>query len=345
MATLDYTKRLANLQSRKFDSLLNESLISKSFSAKDLPDNVKYMVESMRPIDQKYNSKTIEAADNVQTHLQKGFDLHFNRAYRKQGSVKTDTNIRVHSDIDLLTIIDKYFYPEISNGNNYTASDPHDDIKELRKQATKILKDVYHEVDDSHDKCISIFNKSLKRKVDIVFGFWYNTEEYEKSKGVNNNEYYRGIYLYKFPNGPRELDYPFAHLHQVNSKGDNTSDGSRRGIRLLKTLRADSDVEFKNLKSFQLTTIVHSIDSANLNYSPGNELNIAKVVSAEIGNILYNPNYRKTIKSPNGTEKPLAKDEIVPEIKLLKADLDTLIEDSSKEILNSQVIEKAILTY
>lgn len=345
MATLDYTKRLANLQNRKFDSLLNESLISKSFSARDLPDNVKYMVESMRPINQKYNSKTIEAADNVQTHLQNGFDLHFNRAYRKQGSVKTFTNIKVHSDIDLLTIIDKYFYPEISNGNNYTASDPHEDIKELRKQATKILKGVYQEVDDSHDKCISIFNKSLKRKVDIVFGFWYNTEKYEKSKGANNNEYYRGIYLYKFPNGPRELDYPFAHLHQVNSKGDNTSDGSRRGIRLLKNLRADSDVEFKLLKSFQLTTIVHSVDSINLNYSPGNELNIAKVVSAEIGNIIDDPNYRKTIKSPNGTEKPLVKDEIVPEIKLLKADLDTLIEDSSKEILNSQVIKKAIQTY
>ena len=31
MATLNYTKRLANLQNRKFDKELNESLISKSF--------------------------------------------------------------------------------------------------------------------------------------------------------------------------------------------------------------------------------------------------------------------------------------------------------------------------
>lgn len=345
MATLDYSKRLINLQNRKFDRELNESLISKSFSSKDLPDNIKYMVESMRPIEQKYNSKTILAAERVQKHLQDGFQLHFNRAFRTQGSVKTSTNIKVHSDIDLLTIIDKYFYPEVSNGNNYTDSNPDDDIKELRRQATKILKDTYGEVDDTHEKCVSIFNKSLNRKVDIVFGFWYNTQDYERTKGDINNEYYRGIYLYKFPNGPKELDYPFAHLHQVNSKGNNTSDGSRRAIRLLKTLRADSDSELKNLKSFQLTTVIHSIENNILSYSPGAEISIVKAISDEMNKLIQDPIYRKSIKSPNGTEKPLAKDEIVPEIKKIKEDLDILIEDSAKEILNSQVIRKAILTY
>ncbi|MCL6258045.1 hypothetical protein M3O96_03035 [Aquiflexum sp. TKW24L] len=345
MATLNYIKRLANLQNRRFDKELNESLISKSFSAPDIPDNVKYMVESMLPINQKYNSRTIDAAIRVQKHLQDGFNLHFNRAYRTQGSVRTGTNIKVHSDFDLLTIIDKYFYPEVSNGNTYTDSDPKDDIKELRRQATKILKGIYDDVDDTHDKCVSIFNKSLNRKVDVVFGFWYNSQKYEQTKVERNDEYYRGIYLYKFPNGPRELDYPFAHIHQVNSKGDTTTDGSRRGIRLLKTLRADSDTELKSLKSFHLTTIVHAIENNNLAYSRGNELSIAKAISEELNKLIQDPTYRKGIKSPNGTETPLEKDEIVPEIKSLKADLDTLIEDSAREILNSQVIKKAILTY
>lgn len=345
MATLNYTKRLSNLQDRKFDRELNESLISKTFSASQLPDNVKYLIESMRPIDQKYNNKTIDAANRVQKHLQDGFNLHFNRTYRTQGSVRTGTNIKVHSDFDLLTIIDKYFYPEVSNGNTYTDSDPNDDIKELRKQATKILKGIYDEVDDTHDKCVSIFNKSLDRKVDVVFGFWYNSQKYEQTKGERNDEYFRGIYLYKFPNGPRKLDYPFAHIHQVNSKGDTTTDGSRRGIRLLKTLRADSDTELNSLKSFQITSIVHSIANLNLQYSPGNEITIAKAISDEMKKLIDEPTYRKEVKSPNGMETPLAKDETVPEIKRLKEDLDILIEDSAKEILNSQVIKKAILTY
>lgn len=345
MATLDYAKRIASLQNRKFDRDLNESLISKSFDFSRLPDNIRYLVESMHPIDQKYNEKTFDAAGRVQKHLEDNFKLHFNRAYRTQGSVKTATNIKVYSDFDLLTIIDRYFYPEKSNGNVYKDSDPDEDIKELRKQATKIMKEIYDEVDDTSQKCISIFNKSLNRKVDIVFGFWYNSIKYEESKNERSDEYYRGIYLYNFPNGPRERDYPFAHIFQVNSKGDLTKDGSRRGIRLLKNLRADSDMELKVLKSFQITTIVHSIEDADLFYLPGNELKIAKSISAKINFLLQNPSHRRELKSPNGTETPLTKDEIIPEMKKLKEDLDILIEDTSKEVLSTEVLRKAILTY
>lgn len=346
MAKLNYTNRLTNLQNRRFDKELNESLISKSFSSRELPDNIKYMLESMKAIDKKYNDRTIEAAKRVQNHLEGGYNLHFGLAYRTQGSVTTGTNIKVHSDFDLLNIINRYFYPEKSNGNDYTASDPDEDIKDMRKQAIKILKGVYDEVDDSGEKSISIYNKSLNRKVDVVFGFWYNTEKYEETKATDG-EYYRGIYLYKFPNGPRNsrADYPFAHIHQVNYKGDTTSDGSRKGIRLLKTLRADCDQELKNLKSFQITSLVNNIESQNIHYKIGNELSIAQAISQEMENIISKPEYRKNIKSPNGTEYPFSNDEIIPDVKRLKEDLDELIEDSAKEILNSQVIKKAILTY
>lgn len=346
MAKLNYTNRLTNLQSRRFDKELNESLISKSFSSRDLPDNIKYMIESMRSIDKKYNDRTIEAANRVQKHLEGGYDLHFGLAYRTQGSVTTGTNIKVHSDFDLLNIINRYFYPEKSNGTDYTASDPDNDIKELRKQAIKILKGIYDEVDDSGEKSISIYNKSLSRKVDVVFGFWYNSIKYEENKSTDG-EYYRGIYLYKFPNGPRNSspDYPFAHIHQVNYKGDTTSDGSRKGIRLLKTLRADCENELNKLKSFQITSLVHNIENQKLQYTTGNELAIAQSISQEMSEIISKPEYRKTIKSPNGTEYPFSNDEIIPDVKRLKEDLDALIEDSAKEILNSQVIKKAILNY
>jgi len=112
MAVLDYNKRLANLQSRKYDPGLREYAVTNKFSASDVPADVKYLFESMRPIDQKYNAKTIQAAENVRTHLERDFNLHFQRDYRTQGSVKTNTNIRVHSDFDLLTLVNKYFYEE-----------------------------------------------------------------------------------------------------------------------------------------------------------------------------------------------------------------------------------------
>ena len=112
MATLDYNTRLANLQSRKYDPGLREYAVTNKFSASDIPADIKYLFESMKPIGEKYNSKTIQAAQNVQNHLERDFSLHFQRDYRTQGSVKTNTNIRVHSDFDLLTIVKKYFYEE-----------------------------------------------------------------------------------------------------------------------------------------------------------------------------------------------------------------------------------------
>lgn len=341
MAIKNYSQRLLNLQNRKFDAELNESLLSRSFSSRDIPENVKYLIESMRPIDKKYNEKTLEAALRVQKHLESGFNLHFNRAYKTQGSVRTGTNIKVHSDFDLLVIVDRYHYPQKSDPNNvYTYSDPNEDIIELRKQSVKILKGIYDEVDDSGEKSISIFNKSLNRKVDIVFCFWYHSEKFEATK----DEHYKGIYLFKFPTRTRILDYPFATISNVNYKGDATINGSRRGIRLLKTLKADSDVKIC-LSSFQLTTIVHSIENELVKYTAGQELKIAQAMSKEIQNLITDSIYRKSVKSPNGIENPMEKDETVAELRKLKSDLDSLIEDSAKEILSSEVIKRAILTY
>ena len=52
---LDYDKRLQNLSTRRFDNELNESVLSKSFSNYNIPKNIKYLMESMSKIDNKYN--------------------------------------------------------------------------------------------------------------------------------------------------------------------------------------------------------------------------------------------------------------------------------------------------
>src|SRR5258706_11339680 len=111
----------------------------------------------MKPITQKSTDKTIEAARRVQMHLEASFKLPFGRAYKMQGSVMCHTHIKA-SDFDFLTIIDQYYYiePGIPNPNPYTGI-PSSDIAMLRKQAVEILKDIYDEVDNSHDKCISIY--------------------------------------------------------------------------------------------------------------------------------------------------------------------------------------------
>jgi hypothetical protein len=338
MATLNYTRRLAELQNRKFDRELQESIVSKSFGDTGIPENVRYLLESMRAIDPKYNERTKEAARRVKGHLEEKLDLHFGRDYRTQGSVMTGTNIRVHSDFDLLSIINRYMYAEVVR-NPYTATNPVLDIEELRSQSTKILKGIYDEVDDTGDKCITILNKSLKRKIDVVFAYWYDSEKYVDT----NDEYYRGVHLFDFPRRQREpVDYPFATIHNVKVKGETTRDGSRMGIRLLKNLKIDGEV---NLNSFVLTSISHSIDNNELMYITGNELQIAQALAGQFTKIVNDPIFRKSVKSPNAMETTIADDTLLPQLRKMKEELDTLIEDASKEILNSPVIKKAMLTY
>jgi hypothetical protein len=338
MAILNYQQRLTNLTQRRFDRELNESFLSKTFNRTDIPDNLKYLAESMRTISKRSTDKTIEAALRVQKHLEGKYQLNFTNAYRTQGSIMTNSQIKV-SDFDLLVIIDRYHYvaPGIPVANPYKG-EPEDDISELRQQTFKILKDIYDEIDNTNEKSITIFNKALQRKVDVVFGFWYNTPEYNGS----SDEYYRGI---KFKPIQPQADFPFAHIRHVNAKGDFTVDGSRMGIRLLKTLKEDCEENLNEISSFQLTSIVHSIDDSKISYESGAEIKIAQSISNQFSMIINNDDYRKTIVSPNGIENEVIPSSLIKKLQRLKLDLDTLIEDASKDLRNSNILQQIILTY
>jgi hypothetical protein len=341
MTNLNYERRLANLRGRRFDEILSKADVSESFGSALVSSSLEYLIESMRPISQKYNEITLTAAGNVQSHLEKDLSLSFLRAYRKQGSVMTNTNIKLHSDIDLLTIVNGYVFlaPSLLPAKSPYLGNTDNDIIELRKQATAIMRLKYDEVDISGKKSISIFNKNLRREVDIVFSYWYDTPGYLQ----NNEEYYRGIQLFDFGKRQRQLDYPFAHINNVNQKSTSTNDGSCKGIRLIKTLKADSEKDIE-LSSFELTTLVYEMENSDLYYSKGNELKIAVNISHQMDKMITDATYRKTIKSPNGTENPFINDKCVGQLGLLKKDLDNLIQDCGGE-LGNYLTKNALLNY
>jgi hypothetical protein len=342
MANLNYERRLMNLNARRFDEQVGKADLSESYGKFILPKNLEYLIESMRPIEKKYNDVTLVAAENVKKHLERDLSLHFNRAYRTQGSVKTSTNIKLHSDIDLLVLVDRYQFLEPAlcpPQYPYTDSIPDDDIWSLRRQSTTIMQNQYDDVDTTGKKSISITNKNLRRKVDLVFSFWYDTQRYSEA----NDEFYRGICLYDFPAKKRLPDFPFAHISNVNWKGENTLDGSRKGIRLVKTLKADSEDRIK-LSSFELTCLVHAIENSDLFYRNREELKIAISISSQIGKMLSDSVYRKSIKSPNATEKPFDNDDCLSGLRNLKEDLDQLIKDCAGE-LNNFLTKRSLSIY
>ncbi|RYY91037.1 MAG: hypothetical protein EOO15_00415 [Chitinophagaceae bacterium] len=340
MPPLNYTRRLENLRDRRFDKELNESLLTKTFSAGTLPEDLRYLAESMQPIDQKYNQKTLTAAENVMNHLKKGLDLPFGLAYKYQGSVMTSTNIKTHSDIDLLTVINNYSYIQKTPVPNPYEGDPNSDIINLRTKALNLLKGIYVDVDDKGAKSITIVNKSLKRTVDIVPSFWYNSDKYYET----NDEFYRGVHLFDFVKKHKlKADYPFAHIKNVQNRGNLTNDGFRKAVRLLKTLKADADSEV-NISSFQITSLVYSMPAADVSYTPGAELTIAENVSKFITKMLDDQAFRNSIQNPNKTEYPFENSDTVPHLRSLREDLDQLIADCKSELKNAN-FDRAFKNY
>jgi len=204
------------------------------------------------------------------------------------------------------------------------------------------MRDTYDEVNDEGEKGIYIYNKNLGRKVDIVFCFWYYSIKYQET----NNEYYKGIHLYDFHKNKRlNKDFPFAMIDNVNHKGDATIDGSRRGIRLLKTLRADAKENLPTLKSFQLTSIVHGIPNDKIVYQPGAEVRLAESISVELDKLIDDPIYRKSRLCPKGIEYPLSIDKVVPDLLIIKEDLDILIGDTKGELMKSAFLTEAVKRY
>lgn len=72
-------------------------------------DHTRYILGAMRPVDAKYTKRLAEQGDRVENQLGKRLEAEYpTLEFRKQGSVSNDTHIRYFSDIDVLTIIDKF---------------------------------------------------------------------------------------------------------------------------------------------------------------------------------------------------------------------------------------------
>ena len=70
---------------------------------------------------------------------------------------------------------------------------------------------------------------------------------------------------------------------------------------------------------------------------------MASNISQQLSKLINDSFYRKSIKSPNGTEKPLT-DDCVKEMEKLKDELDSLIRDSHMEMRNS-TLQRTINIY
>lgn len=109
---MDYSSRIRQINSR-YNPDNNLLVEQRSFSTLDGIDGDlrKYIKLAMNEVDEEYTAKTIEAGNRAKAHLQAE---QFGIDYRFQGSVMTQTHIKGASDIDLLTLTNKFVSTDIS---------------------------------------------------------------------------------------------------------------------------------------------------------------------------------------------------------------------------------------
>lgn len=301
-------------------------------------DIAKYVKMSMSAVDDHYTAITKEAGNAVKSHLQ-AEQQSLGVSYRYQGSVMTDTHIRGASDIDLLTFTNKFVSTEISEikkileGTYVTISNYFDmrklrdyfdnfkqyngnslqDLRVLRASNERIMQKWYDICDIKKSKAVHIFNKNLKRDVDIVTACWLDRVQYV----INTDEKLRGVCIYN-----KEIDIterpscPFLAIDNINKRSANTNGRLKQMIRFLKNVRTDADTKI-DLTSFEINAICYSIQTDT--YKDMYYLDMVGMLWSYMYNLLNDEHRLLQIKSVDGTEYVFQKNhDRIAELKKLK---------------------------
>ena len=333
----DYSSRIRQINSR-YNPDNNRLVEQRSFSTLSGIDGDlrKYIKLSMNEVDSDYTAKTIEAGNRAMAHLQAeqcGVD------YRFQGSVMTQTHIKGASDIDLLTLTNKFVSTDISkmrtilendaSNYSYTAkarmqrySDNFSryggnymqDLRDLRLSDETILKKWYDNCDTNKAKAVHIYNTDLRRDVDVVASVWYDSVGYVVNA---NDETYRGVAIYNKEKDIEEApSYPFLAIANINTRSSLTGGRLKKMIRFLKNVRTDSDVKI-DLSSFEINAICYSIPMED--YQDMYYLDLVFLLWDKMYKLVQNEGLAKHLLSVDGTEYVFVKKpEKLPELKKLE---------------------------
>jgi hypothetical protein len=170
----------------------------------------------------------------------------------------------------------------------------------LRRASIQVLREKFPEatIDTAGSKSICIDGGSLRRKVDVVASNWCDTNEYALSRMKRD----RGIHILDSHKRERLRNLPFLHNDRLHNKDQKTFGGMRKAIRLLKSLKYDSNAGV-SLSSYDIAAIVYAMDDYRLAVSKGMELTLLVRCKEHLDNLAGKTWYRESLEVPNGTRK------------------------------------------
>lgn len=297
--------------------------LTKSFSDElstiSYSDVLVFIRTAMKGVDPEYTQKSKDAGERVKEHLSKELK---NVSFKYQGSVMTDTHIKGYSDIDLLTISEKFYQADNYNirqllenaerrAKYYHSSitklekevnaslyqgNALDDLRNNRLNSEKTLSEVYTICDTQKPKSIKIKNLSLNREVDIVIANWYD----DIKSVINDKGDYRGIQVYNKDTHSRgDADFPFLSIKNINERSAETVGRLKKMIRFVKNIKAISDHEI-DLSSFDINAICYDIKQEK--YQNLSFYDLVPVIYFQIKNICTDQTKADDLISVDGRE-------------------------------------------
>jgi hypothetical protein len=304
MTTLSRLQRLRNRRTGFPDSTI---LAKEAFDRIQEEDAVKYLVGAMQPIDPTYTKNTFAEADRVKIQLSSGYQAkNVDAAFDYHGSVTNDTHILAYSDIDLLTVNEKFTYKE----NPAMVTSPYrgnavSDLINQHDASIDIIKSKFPEVivDTSGGKAIQLSGGSLRRKIDVVTCTWWDTIAYDLSRLKKD----RGIKVFDYSSYQSIENKPFFHNHEIDTKDKYVGGNLRKVIRLLKTLKAEANEESGQKKvaisSYDIAAISWNMPNNYLSAGEDEELKLAVLTHGFLNQLESDPILRTSLDVPNRTRR------------------------------------------
>lgn len=351
----DYTnwiKKVADNYNPEDDNFIDYRMFSNLSDADRTA--AKFVKLAMSAVDDSYTLRSKQAGNNARDWLKAQQN---NVDYAFQGSVMTNTHIKGYSDIDLLTICNKFYGSEIgkvreilNNSNSYTWQENQklqdfersfyryegsciQDLRDLRKENEEILSRHYVICDTSKAKAIRIKNQNLNIDVDIVTASKHKSIQYILH---DYDEEYLGIRIYdKDKDCQLDVDYPFHRIKLINTRGIETGDRFKKMIRFLKNLRSQSSMNI-DLTSFEINSLCYDIPTWK--YDSVHYLQLVNVVYDKMYHVCNNPSEADSLKSVDGTEYVFKdKPNKVNQLKLLTKEVKNVLDDLLST--NSKIIK------
>ncbi len=315
----DYNLLIENLKGRRYDEALREPILSDGFENSNLPDSVKYALESMQEIDVSYAYKVYNNSRRIHEIINRELTArNIPVDYRYQGALKTFTNILLYGDVEIIVI------------RKNPSEQAHKDVRQLGDELMDILSGEHNfkSVDYSDKTRIKIIAQKPTCEIDILPSVWVDTPDFLKNK----NEIYRGVVEYDFINKKVKKYLPFLNIARFNSRNEHTNGNIRCLSRLLGTLKKDLE-EPVDLRDSEINSLLYAIPEKDLVVEPDQLLSLLPLLENHLNNLIEDNELYTTLRSPSRMEKVFASQpEKKESLKKVLASLQTLISDIKKDL-------------